>query len=118
MTVWGSLCTCSPSVSPPGRCKACLLGLSDQLFLHCVEGNRRDDQEKRTISSLYLTNTHCWIMHDRTQATRISKILPMSSDETEKKYVKHLPCVFWKTFSCSHILALCIVLRTSCSARR
>lgn len=54
--------------------KLCLLlrdarpvsSLLGQLFLHFMEGNGRPEKEKQNVFSLYITNTHCWVMHDRT----------------------------------------------------
>lgn len=39
-------------------------GFWDKLFLHCMEGNRREEKEKKNV--LPLCNTHRWIMHDGT----------------------------------------------------
>lgn len=54
------------AVPPLEKCKTCFFRLLGQFFLHFMEGNGRQEKEKQNVFSLYITNTHCWTMHDRT----------------------------------------------------
>lgn len=95
VSLCGEACAHAVQAVPPlGGCKARFLRRSGQLFLHCMEGNRREDKEKRKMSPLYVTNTVGlrMIQHRQHGYLKYLQIYQMK----HRRNVKHLPCVFQK----------------------